>query len=253
MSGVRAAVAVEGVKTSSSGVVRTATVIIAVGITVIAGSLTWAADAGNEQVLAQLGSLADADGWERLLGVAAQVTAAGALLGFGVVLSWVVGREFADGTITGLFALPVSRPAIALAKLAAYMLWAAVVAVGLALLLLVTGLLLGLGPVDGAARAALGRHLVLTVLTAGLAIPAAWAATLGRGLLAGIAVTIGIIVIAQVAVVAGVGAWLPVAAPALWAMDPDDVSGVQLAIATGVPIAFGLATLAAWKRLQLDR
>lgn len=252
MTGASAAVAVELPKTSASRVVRSATIFLVVGIVALAGSLTWAAERGNEQVLAQLGTLAGDAGWDRYLGVAAQVTAAGGLLGFGVVLSWMIGREFADGTISGLFALPVSRSAVALAKLATYLLWAAGVALVLALLLAAVGTFLGLGPMDAEVLAGLGRQFSLTILSAGLAVAAAWAATLGRGLLPGIATTVGIVVVAQVTVVAGTGAWLPLTAPALWALEPREVSGIQLALSVLVPLTFGTCTVLAWRRLQLD-
>jgi ABC-2 type transport system permease protein len=252
MSGTSAAIAVEIVKTTASRVVRSATIFLVAAVVVLAGSLTLAAERGNEQVLAQLGPLANADGWDRFLGVAAQVTAAGGVLGFGVVLSWMIGREFADGTVAGLFALPVSRSVVAMAKLASYALWATGVAVVLVLLLAVGGVALGLGQVDAEALDGLGRQLTLMVLSAGLAVPAAWAATLGRGLLPGIATTIGTIVVAQVFVVAGTGAWFPLAAPALWALHPDEVTSGQLALSTLVPLGFGWATLVAWRRLQLD-
>ena len=58
------------------------------------------------------------------------------------------GREFGDGTITGLFALPVRRSTIALAKLLVYSVWAIVMSLSLAALLVIVGLIAGLGPLD---------------------------------------------------------------------------------------------------------
>src|SRR5690625_6725244 len=92
-------------------------ILVAFGIPILAGALSAAARAGNEQILAQLGPLGSASRWELLTGITTQVSAAGALLAFGVGLSWLFGREFADNTITGLFAQPVTRGCIALAKL----------------------------------------------------------------------------------------------------------------------------------------
>ena len=69
-----------------------------------------AAAGGNPAMAAKLGPAAAQGGWTGLLATVSQITAAGGLLAFGVVLSWLVGVEFADGTITALFALPVSRP-----------------------------------------------------------------------------------------------------------------------------------------------
>ncbi|WP_147376185.1 hypothetical protein [Micromonospora radicis] len=65
--------------------------------------------------------------------------------------------------------------------------------------------------------------------------------------------TIGLIVIAQFMAIVGTGAWFPVAAPALWAMQPDTVSMAQLALVAVVPAGFAMLTMTAWARLQLDR
>ncbi|MEO6628178.1 MAG: ABC transporter permease [Aquihabitans sp.] len=247
------AITVEARKLVASSVVRYTTLFIVGGIALLTASMAVAADAGNERILAQLGDLADAGGWNRLTGIAIQITAAAGLLGFGVVMAYVVGREFADGTITGLFAIPVTRAAIATAKLIVVLLWTAVVALCLVTAIIATGVLLGNGAPDTDAAAGLVRLSVLTVLSGALAVPAAWAATLGRGLLPGIAVTIGTIASAQILVVAGTGAWYPAAAPALWAIDPLSVSKVQLGLVLVVATAFGVATTRSWTRLQLDR
>jgi ABC-2 type transport system permease protein len=246
-----AALAVEARKLVASRVVQAATVLIVAGIAVLVVALDTAAEAGNERILAQLGDLAAEHGWTRLVGVATQITAAASLLGFGVVLAWVVGREFADGTISGLFALPVRRATIVAAKLAVYVAWTVAVAVALVTAIAVVGVVVGAGSPDAAGS--LARLLALTVLSGLLATPAAWVATLGRGPLPGIASTVVTIVIAQVMAVAGTGAWFPVAAPALWALDPDAVSALQLGLVTLVPLVFGLLTIRTWSHLQLDR
>lgn len=240
-------------KTLVSRVVLSTTVLLVAGIALLAGTLTLAADNGNQQVLAQLGPIADRSGWDRLLGIAAQVTGAAALLGFGVTLSWIFGREFTDGTISGLFALPVSRPAIALAKLTVYLAWTLVVAALLVLTLGITCAALGSWPPSTGSPATLLRQFTLTALSAVLALPAAWAATLGRGPLPGIATTIVTIVLAQIGVVAGGGAWFPLAAPALWALDPGQANAGQLALVAVVPVLAVPAILLGWHRLTLDR
>lgn len=253
MNGVLVATAIEARKASAAPVVRTATVLLVIGITVLISSFTLAARAGNEQVLAQLGPLSEFAGWELYLGLSAQVTGAASVLGFGVTLSWIVGREFADGTISALFGLPISRAQLCGAKLLIYAVWASGLAIVLTAVLGGVGLAIGLGPMTGETVSALGRQLVLVVLSAGLATPAAWAATLGRGLLPGIAATIAVVVVAQVGVVAGAGAWLPLAAPAFWALEPDAVSPLQVTLSLTVPVAFSALALLAWSRLQLDR
>lgn len=255
MTAFTAALHVELRKALASRVMRTTTVLLVLGIAVLAAALVGAASAGNEQILAQLGPLAAQSGWSLLTGVTAQITAVGSLLAFGIALSWAFGREFTEGTVTGLFGLPVSRPRIALAKLLIHLGWVILVAAALPLLVLGAGVLLNMGTVDGAVLNQLGRQFVLTVLSGLLATPAAWVATLGRGLLAGIATTLVVLIAAQVSVIAApaVAGWLPLSAPALWALQPESVHGWQLAPVAVVPIAFGTLTAIAWRRLQLDR
>lgn len=249
------AVAVELRKAVAARVLRSTAVLPVVGVVVLSGALVGAVLAGNRPVLDQLGPLRDVSGWPLLTGVAAQITAAGGLLACGVALSWSVGREFTDGTVVGLFGLPVPRAHVAVAKLIVHGLWSTGVAVALAVALGVLGVVLGLGPVDGAVLGQLGRQLLLGVLTGLLAVPAAWAATLGRGLLPGVAATVGLIVAAQVAVVAlpDRAGWFPLAAPALWALRLGAVGPAQLALVAAVPLAFGGLTALAWHRLRLDR
>ena len=120
-----------------------------------------AAASGDPQLVAKLGPAATHD-WTGFLLAAAQITGAGGLLGFGVVLSWMFGREFGDGTITGLFALPVRRSTIALAKLLIYTVWAIAISLSLAALLVIVGLVAGLGPLTAETWSAVARQIALT-------------------------------------------------------------------------------------------
>ncbi len=247
-----AAIVVEAKKLAASRIVASATVLLVIGVSILVSSMAAAAEAGNEQILAQLGPIGNEQGWERFWGVAVQVSAAASLLCFGVVLAWAVGREFADGTISGLFAIPIPRSAIALAKVVTTTVWAAATALALVVALLFAGTLI-VGPPDATTADGLVRLLVVTLLSGLIATPTAFAATAGRGLLPGIAVAILMIATAQVLAVAGTGAWFPIAAPALWALHPGTVEPVQLALVTVVPLVSVLLTARAWSRLELDR
>jgi ABC-2 type transport system permease protein len=164
------------------------------------------------------------------------------------------GREFGDGTITGLFGLPIRRSTIALAKLIVYAGWAVAVNLCLAALLLIVGLIAGLGPLTSTDWWALARQIALGVMTAAIAAPVAWAATIGRSVLAGVSTAIGLVVIAQVSVLAGAGGWMPLASPALWAISSGaDVTALQLVLVLPYLAVFILVTAGAWGRLQLDR
>lgn len=245
--------AVECRKAVSSRVLLSIGILLVAGVGVLVAVMTAAARSGNEQIRAQLLHLADAEPWPQLVGAAAQITAAAGLLAYGVALSWLVGREFADRTVAGLFALPVSRTQVVLAKLAVFAGATVLAALALTAVILVVGLVSGLGTPGSEAWSGLARLFTLTVLTGLVAWPAAWAATVGRGLLPGIAVTVVLIVVAQVCAVAGTGAWFPVAAPALWAIAPGQVNAAQLALVVVVPAASAGLTVHAWSRLELDR
>ncbi|WP_432937268.1 ABC transporter permease [Kribbella sp. CA-253562] len=170
------------------------------------------------------------------------------------MISWLFGREFAEGTITGLFALPVPRRTIAAAKLVVYMVWSLAASCALLTALVLAGLAAGLGGIPADAVPGLGRQLALAVLTGAIAVPAAWATTMARSILAGIATTIGIVVLSQLTVVAGAGGWFPFAAPALWAISAGtEVSTVQLLLVAPVVLATAALALNNWHRLQLDR
>ena len=247
------AVAVELRKARSSRVLWSTGVLLAVGVTVLAAAMVSAARGGGAEIAAKLGPQAATGDWSALLAVATQVTAAAGVLAFGVGISWLIGREFADGTIPGLFGLPVGRGAIATAKLLVYLAWALCVAVATVLLLLAAGVVIGLGAPDSAALSGFARLFALGVLTSMIAVPAGWAASLGRGLLPGIAVAVGILVVAQVSVIADFASWVPFVAPAFWAMHADSQSALALLVVPVVPVLFGTATVMIWRRLQLDR
>jgi len=253
MTTFRAALAVESLKARRSVVLRAAGVLIVLGVCGLATTVILAARSGNPELIAKLGPRAATADWSALLSTGVQITSAGALLGFGVGISWMFGREFADGTVAALFGLPVRRSELAMAKLVVYAAWAAGVAALLVLGLLVTGLANGLGAPDADAVAGLARQLALGLLTALIAVPAGWAASWGRGLLPGIAVAVGLLVVAQISVLGGFGSWLPIVAPALWAMQPATGSTMALLTVPLVPLTFGAATVSIWMRLQLDR
>jgi ABC-2 type transport system permease protein len=250
---MRVALRAEAEKAVTSVVVRSTTACVVLGILVLSTAMCLAAERGNAQVAAKVGPLADEEGWTLLVGVVSMIAAPGCLLGFGVVLSWMVGREFADGTVSGLFGLPVSRRTLAAAKLGAFVVWACSAALALTVGTGLVGLSLGYGTPAADDAAALGRLLAVGASTGLLALPAGWASTAGRGVLPGIAVSIGLIALAQVLVVAGTGAWFPVAAPALWAISPEDVSWVQLATVPALAASIAVLTVVSWHRLQLDR
>lgn len=246
------AVAVEAQKAQASRVMVSVAALVIGGVAALSLGMMLGVASGDEQILAKLGPLAGIGGWAGLVGIVAQITAAGGMMAFGVALSWMFGREFADGTVAGLFALPVGRSTIALAKLTVYFVWALGVAVLLTAVVAVLGIAAGYGVTGSSGIGELVRVPVLVVLTALLCVPAAWVATLGRGLLPGIGATVVLLVIAQIFAVIGIGEWVPFVAPALWAITPGAVPVASLLLVPSVPLVFGTLCARTWGRLQLD-
>ena len=249
---VIAAARVEALKLTRSLVGLVATAAIIGGTLVLVWGITAALRSGNEEVIAQMGPNAALD-WPGLLAIGTQIIAAGGMVGFGVVLTWILGREFTDGTITGLFALPVSRGLIAGAKMGVYAVWVLGVSLALTAGLGLLGAVLGYGAPTPDTWAGLGRLLGLGVLTGAVAVPVAWVATVARSVFAGVGATVGLVVMAQVGVVAGAAGWFPLAAPAMWALDPAHVTGAQLALVMVIPAVFVPLTWISWQRVELDR
>jgi ABC-2 type transport system permease protein len=250
--GLAAATSVELRKTVRSRVPLVTALIVVIGIAAICLSTAVAATSGSAEIVAKLGPVVAAGGWAGYLSAALQVIGAGAAGASGILLSWSFGREFGEGTITGLFALPVTRAEIAVGKFASYLAWSVVIALAVTAVILGGGVAAGFGTLSASDLSVAVRLPALVVLTALMALPVAWVATVSRGLLGGIAATIVLVVSAQVLVFSGSGPWFPPAAPALWAVHPDATGGIAVAVGLLLPAVFGVLTVVAWRRLQLD-
>lgn len=79
------------------------------------------------------------DGWTGHLNSANQIGAAAIFVGAGVVVVWMFGREHADRTFASLFALPVSKGSIAVAKLMLLLAWAVMLSTAMSVVALLLG------------------------------------------------------------------------------------------------------------------
>lgn len=247
-----AVIRVELLKLRRSPVGLIATGATVIGVLLLLAGITAGVAQGDPRLIAKAGPAASLD-WDGLLAGAVQVVGAAGPLASGVVLAWIFGREFAEATITGLFALPCARDRIALAKLSVHALWLLVVATALTLGVLALGLSLGYGLPHAGAWAGAGRLWALVVLGGVASLPVAWIATRARSVLAAVGGAIGLVIIAQVGALAGAGAWLPPAAPVLWAMSQGSgASPVQMCLTGAFALVFAWLTCDSWRRLQLD-
>lgn len=184
---------------------------------------------GTGAIALKAQALVRGEGWVAYMDLLGQVMAITLFIGPGVVAAWVFGREFSDRTFPSLFALPVGRDSIAVAKFVVFLAWGMVLVVAVTTAAVVLGFLTQVGPVEDVDLVAgVARLLVAGALTVLLASTIAVPASVGRGYLPAIGVIVLITMVAQVAVVFGSGGWFPFAAPGLFA-----VSGVDESIHVG--------------------
>lgn len=139
------------------------------------------------------------------------------VLAAGFVAAWLFGREWSDKTIGSLFSLPVSRTAIAWAKVAitsAWVLACVTFAVGAATVAVAVA---DASHLDAATWRALGLDWAAGTMMGLLGIPFGWLAIVTRGYLGALGGIIGVTAVSQILASLGVGRWVPYVAPAVWA------------------------------------
>ncbi|WP_315094217.1 ABC transporter permease [uncultured Cellulomonas sp.] len=251
--------AVEMLKVRRSPVTRTAfatMAAVAAFFSVGAATLAQQGAAGGSLAGAKVATMVEGTGWVAVSGAFGQVVPVLWLLGTGVVAAWACGREFSDRTLAQLLALPTPASRIAAAKLGSVLLASSVTAVVAALMALVGGVVVGMGPPDPNALRTLGAGVLSGVASAWLALPFAWVATVGRGYLPAVGALLGVIMTSQVVVLLGGGSWFPWAVPSLLmgaggAEAAAAVSTVGLALVVAVGVGAWAATVRTWSRLQL--
>ncbi|RAY12898.1 ABC transporter permease [Actinomadura craniellae] len=176
-----------------------------------------------------------------------QIDAAGGFLLFGVLVTWMFGREFSDRTFLDLLALPTSRTAIVLAKFTVTTTWLLLLGALQTAAWLATGTLLDLPGGPGAVREGLPDLLLLLALTVALTLPVALAASAGRGYLPGVAATVALLVSGVATATTGGATWFPWAVPAALGGLTGTPSLPPLGLATvAATAAAGIATTALW-------
>lgn len=249
------ALLVEVRKMRRSTVVGVATALLAALIPLMGMAFTAvaASGAGSGTLGGKAAALVIGEGWTAYLRTVDQIAAVAIFLGVGIVTAWVFGREFAEGTFPSLFAVTVTRRAIAGAKLLALAAWVGVVTVALVAVALVLGVLVGVG--EPFAPVEVVRLALVTLGGGVLGLTAASVASIGRGLLPALTAVILVIVASQIAVLLGTGGWFPFAVPGLAAV--AGVDGIDPLTAPQVvllPVVVGVsawATIRWWSRAEV--
>jgi ABC-2 type transport system permease protein len=202
---------------------------------------------------ANLVAFAAAD-WPTYLSFFGQLIAAGGLILFVFIISWMFGREFADGTLKEMLAVPVQRSTILLAKFIVVAVWSAALTVLIFIAGLGMGRLIGL---PGASSSALLHGAAVVAVTGILTIlvipPFSFFASVGRGYLLPIGVAVVALMLANLIAIIGWGEYYPWAVPGLYAQGKTALAPISYWIAFLTGLAGMLSTYLWWKYADQNR
>jgi ABC-2 type transport system permease protein len=184
--------------------------------------------------------------WQTYFGLIGQIIAAGGFFLFTFAISWVFGREFVDGTLKDLLAVPVSRLTILLAKFIVLALWSIVIALVILIVSLVMGAIINL---PQGSICIFENGMLLMAVTVCLVIltvlPFALFASLGRGYLLPIGIAILALILANLVMVLGLGMYFPWAIPLLFSQGKFALAPVSFMIVVLTGLA-GVACTYVW-------
>ena len=192
--------------------------------------------------------------WRGYLGFYSMLTAVGGFFLYILTISWVFGREFADGTLKDMLAVPVPRWSILYAKFAIAAAWS----LALSVITLGFGLLLGrmLGLTGGTAQVILQGSaicLITACLTIVVTLPFAFFASTGRGYLLPVGLAIITVMAANLVVIAGRGEYFPWAVAGLYAEGKSALPHVSFVIVLLTGLLGMLGTYLWWKYADQSR
>lgn len=192
--------------------------------------------------------------WPAYLVLFGQFVAAGEFFLLVMAISWVFGREFSDGTLKDMLAVPVQRSSILLAKFIVVAIWSAVLTAVMYIASLVMGAILKL---PGGSPQVILQSSDLVVITAclvvGVVVPFAFFASVGRGYLLPIGMAVLALVMANLVVVVGWGEYFPWAVPMLYAQGESALAPVSYWIVIFTGLAGMIATYLWWKYADQNR
>jgi ABC-2 type transport system permease protein len=192
--------------------------------------------------------------WPTYLVLFGQIIAVGEFFLLVLAISWVFGREFADGTLKDLLAVPVQRAEILLAKFIVVAVWSA----GLTLVIFIAGLIMGvLLKLPGGSSSVLlhgsGLVLITACLVIGVVLPFALFASAGRGYLLPISLAVLAVMMANLVVVLGWGEYFPWAVPMLYTQGKNSLVPLSFWVVVFTGLAGMLATYLWWKYADQNR
>lgn len=192
--------------------------------------------------------------WEGYLKLSGMMIAAGGFFFYTMAISWVFGREFSDGTVKDLLAVPVRRSSIILAKFIVSAAWGGV----LTLMILGAGLLTGAvmqlpGGSDEVILQGILRQALTAVMVIGVVLPFGLLAGVGRGYLLPLAAAVLMLMMTNLVALLGWGESFPWAIPGLYAQGESLLPIGSFVIVALTGLAGIAVTLWWWKQADQNR
>ena len=218
--------------------------------------------ARNPEISRQLGLMSakanlvaySATDWSAYLNLFAQIIAAGGFMFSVFAVSWMFGREFADGTLKDMLAVPVPRGSILLAKFVIVAAWSAALVVLVFVVSLIMGTLLQLpGDLLSIIQQRMTPIAITACLMIAVVVPFALFASIGRGYLLPVGVAILALIMANLVVVAGWGEYFPWAVPMLQAQGKNPLTPISYGIVFLTGLAGMIGTYLWWKFADQNR
>jgi ABC-2 type transport system permease protein len=190
--------------------------------------------------------------WPSYLGIASLIIGMVGIFMFGLLQSWVFGREFTDRTLKDMLAVPVARATLVQAKLIVTFVVSMFYTLEMMVFLALAGWLMRL---DLASTQVIVHGFWIIFLAAVLLslanIPFAWLASIGHGYLLPLGMTFIALILANVFGTLGYGDLFPWAIPSLLSGmgdSPTPITPISYVIMFATAVVGYLATVRYWER-----
>jgi len=192
--------------------------------------------------------------WSSYLKLFAEIISAGGFFFFIITVSWVFGREFVDGTLKDLLAVPVQRSSIVMAKFTVATAWCA----AMAMIILIFGLIMGaILQLPGASLSVILNGSAVAAVTVclviALVLPFALFASVGRGYMLPMALAVLTLIMANMMMVVGWAEYFPWAVPMLYAQGESTLTPISYWIVFVTSAAGMIGTYLWWKYVDQNR
>lgn len=182
--------------------------------------------------------------WPSFLTFVVEIGGMGALIMCSIIVTFVFGREYVEGTAKNLLALPVARGSFVIAKVVVSAVWIAALTAWMVTVAWAAGMVVGLpGLTPGLLVAAAAKLFALAVMSLSCALLVAWVAVETHGYFAALGFSICTLVLASVFGHTGWGRWVPWSIVGLYSGAAGPVTGVGAGSAAVLAATFLIGTL----------